>query len=112
MTLVLAVLLLLPAGGCKKAERKPVKPQLRIGLSVADAAREGNIIIRKVMEEKGRAARVRIVFVDARNDPLRQEKDIEHLVKEERVRALVIQFVDPAAAGALRNRELPSDCRR
>lgn len=99
---ILTGLLLLQAGGCsKEPERKPVKPQLRVGLSVADAARDGNIIIRKVMEEKGRAAKARIVFADARNDPLRQEEDIERLVKKERVQALVIQFVDPATAGGM-----------
>lgn len=99
---LLAGCLLLQAAGCRKnPERKPVKPQLRVGLSVADAARDGNIIIRKVMDEKGRAAKVRIVFADARNDPLRQEKDIERLVDKERVRAIVVQFVDPVTAGGI-----------
>lgn len=99
---LLAVLLVLfLAGGCpRKAPRKPVLP-LKIGLCVADAARDGNMIIRQVMQEKARAAKVRIVFADAQNDPARQERELERLVKKERVKALVVQFINPATAGGI-----------
>ncbi|MEW6771294.1 MAG: sugar ABC transporter substrate-binding protein [Bacillota bacterium] len=99
---MLAVFLVGPAGGCsRKPERKPVMPLTKIGLSVADATRDGNVVIRKVMGEKGRAGRVKIIFANAGGDPLRQEKDLERLVKKERVRAVVAQFVDPATAAGM-----------
>lgn len=99
---MLVVLLVGLTGGCsRKPERKPVVPLVKIGLSVADATRDGNVIVRKVVEEKGRAGRVKVVFADAGGDSLRQEKDLERLVKKERVKAVVVQFVDPAAAGGM-----------
>lgn len=100
-TLALVLLILIVAGGCpRKAPRKPVLP-LKIGLCVADAARDGNMIIRQVIQRKARAERVRIIFADAQNDPARQERELERLVRKERVKAVVVQFVDPAAAGGM-----------
>lgn len=99
--LALVLLILFLAGGCpRKAPRKPVLP-LKIGLCVADAARDGNTVIRRVFQEKARAEKVRIIFADAQNDPARQERELERLVKKERVKAVVVQFVDPAAAGGM-----------
>ncbi|MGQ9511750.1 hypothetical protein [Thermodesulfitimonas sp.] len=86
-TLAIVLLVLIVAGGCpRKVPRKPVLP-LKIGLCVADATRDGNMIIRQVIQGKARAERVRIIFADAQNDPARQERELERLVKKERVKA-------------------------
>lgn len=41
--------------------------------------------------------RVKITWLDAKNDPLQQEKDLEQLVGQD-VKAVILQAVDPAAA--------------
>jgi len=111
LILVILIIITLPpllcgcAGG-RQPQRKPAGGQeIRIAVSLADLERDGNQIIKRAMTaragEGGQGGqKVSITWLDAGNDPARQEKDLEQLA-DQKVRAVVLQPVDPAAGPGL-----------
>ncbi|KJR97386.1 MAG: hypothetical protein VR68_12745 [Peptococcaceae bacterium BRH_c4a] len=96
-----ALIILLPAFGCgdKKAARKP-EPPVKIAVSFADMDRDGNKIIKKVMEGRKKRDNAQITWLDAKNDPDRQERQLEKLGSR-KIKAVVVQFASPAAGAGL-----------
>lgn len=95
LSVFFCMLLLIFAAGCPGGEqRKPVPSPTKIAVSLADMSRDGNKTIQQLMKERGRKEQLDITFMNAGNDPLEQEKHIDRMVQE-KVRAAVIQFVDP-----------------
>ena len=88
------------AGCMGQQQQKPMPPPLRIGASLADMERDGNQAIRKSMEERSRREQVDIRWMDAKNDPREQEKQVDRLIEDE-VEAVILQLVDPAAGPRL-----------
>ncbi len=82
--------------GCSKggAESKPLSPPTKIAVCVADMERDGNKIIKKVMEERKKKEKLDITWLDAGNDPQQQSRQLEKL-GEQKVKAVVLQPVDP-----------------
>ncbi|WP_066633596.1 substrate-binding domain-containing protein [Desulfolucanica intricata] len=95
--LLLGVLALsLSLTGCPgKGEQKPITPPVKIGISLAGMERDGNQIIKKVMNERRRKDRVNLIWQDAQNDPDKQQKQIEQLL-EQNVKVVILQLVDPS----------------
>lgn len=83
--------------GCpdQEQQRKPMSPPVKIGVSLADMERDGNQVIKKVMEENKKREQVQIIWQDAGNDPRKQEEQLKDMLKQ-KVKAVVIQVVNPA----------------
>ncbi|RKO65806.1 sugar ABC transporter substrate-binding protein [Desulfofundulus salinus] len=95
----LAALLML--SGCPgRGEEQQITPQLRIAVSLADMQRDGNQIIKQVINRRSREEKVEITWLDAKNDPAQQEKQLRQLAGQ-RIKAVVLQAVDPASAPRL-----------
>jgi len=91
---------LIPAGcGNRGPERKPAQEPLQIGFALADMNRDGNKTIKKTVDEQKKAENVNVTWVDAKNDPAEQDKQLDQLM-EKKVRAVVLQPVDPMQAPA------------
>lgn len=88
--------------GCsdKQAQQKPVLKPVKIAVCVADMERDGNKIIKKVMEERKKKDKLDITWFDAKNDPTQQSSQVEKLAQK-KVKAVVLQVVDPAAGSQL-----------
>ena len=88
--------------GCpgKEAEQKPVNQQLKVGVCLADMERDGNQVIKKIMEERAKKEGIRFTWQDAGNDPDKQQKQIEELIKK-KVKVVILQAVDPSAGPAI-----------
>ncbi|HBV99107.1 MAG: hypothetical protein JL50_18340 [Peptococcaceae bacterium BICA1-7] len=83
--------------GCgKKEEKKPLPPPVKIAVCFDDLNRDGNKIIKKVMEGREKKDNVEITWIDAENDRQKQNKQLEDLAGK-KVKAAIIQFIDPAA---------------
>lgn len=92
-------------GGCSpEPEKKPLPPRLPIAVAVADLEWDGMQVLRKTVEERSRGERLDITWLDAKNDPAEQQRQIEHLLRKtgrQKVKAVVLQPVDPAQSSLL-----------
>ncbi len=87
--------------GCPgKSEEQKIIPPLKIAVSLADMERDGNQIIKEVMNRRKREEKVDITWLDAKSDPAQQEKQLQQLARQ-RVKAVVFQAVDPSGAPRL-----------
>ncbi|MFZ5652611.1 MAG: sugar ABC transporter substrate-binding protein [Bacillota bacterium] len=96
---ILAVMLflLVPLWGCPdKEEAKKPAPPVKIAVIFADMERDGNKVIKKVMDGKKKEEKIDIIWMDAKNDQARQVAQLERL-GDQKVKAAVIQFVSPEA---------------
>ncbi|WP_052303885.1 sugar ABC transporter substrate-binding protein [Desulfofundulus kuznetsovii] len=100
LPIFLAVLLILTGCPGRGEQEQQMTPQLRIAVSLADMQRDGNQIIKQVMNRRRREEKVDITWLDAKNDPAQQEKQLKQLAGR-RVKAVVLQAVDPASAPSL-----------
>ncbi len=82
--------------GCpdRQAAQKPAQPPLKIAVCLADLERDGNRIIKNVMDSRKKEDRLDIIWLDAKNDRLRQEEQLKKLPRQ-KVEAVVLQPVDP-----------------
>ncbi|MBE0465897.1 MAG: substrate-binding domain-containing protein [Candidatus Desulforudis sp.] len=99
---IVVFFLLLPLAlglsGCGLLNRggaaRPAEP-LTIAYSVADENRDGNQVIKRIVQSRAEAdEQVRVTWRDAGGDARRQEQDVERFIEQE-VDAVVIQFVEP-----------------
>ncbi|KJS73105.1 MAG: hypothetical protein JL56_11785 [Desulfotomaculum sp. BICA1-6] len=90
---------MIPAGCGSQPERKPAQEPLQIGFALADMNRDGNKTIKKTVDERKKAENANVTWVDAKNDPAEQDKQLDQLM-EKKVRAVVLQPVDPMQAPA------------
>jgi len=110
-------------------QRKPAGKgggqEIKIAVSLVDMERDGNKIIKNTIEGRtgqgdrggqgdqggeqggqqgqqaqGGGQRVNITWLDAKNDPARQAKDLEQLAGQN-VRAVILQVVDPSSGPGL-----------
>lgn len=93
-------------GGCslKKPQKKPLPPRLKIAVAVSDLEWDGMQVIRKTMEQRSKDERVDITWLDAKNDPREQKKQIGQLLKKagrQRVKVVVLQPADPLQSSTL-----------
>lgn len=96
--LVVIITGLLFVTGCpEQGEQQLLTQQVRIAVSLADMQRDGNQIIKQVMDKRKREEKVQITWLDAKNDPKQQQKQLQQLAKQ-RIKAVVLQPVDPASA--------------
>ncbi|MDK2887296.1 MAG: hypothetical protein PWP72_173 [Thermoanaerobacter sp.] len=87
--------------GCPgKSEEQKITPPLKIAVSLADMERDGNRMIKEVMNRRKREEKVDITWLDAKGDPAQQEKQLQQLARQ-RVKAVVFQAVDPSSAPRL-----------
>ncbi|SHI55337.1 sugar ABC transporter substrate-binding protein [Desulfofundulus thermosubterraneus] len=100
LPIFLAVLLILTGCPGRGEQEQQMTPQLRIAVSLADMQRDGNQIIKQVMNRRRREEKMDITWLDAKNDPAQQEKQLQQLAGR-RVKAVVLQAVDPASAPRL-----------
>ncbi|MCL4442460.1 MAG: substrate-binding domain-containing protein [Firmicutes bacterium] len=83
--------------GCgKKEEKKPLSPPVKIAVCFDDLNRDGNKIIKKVIEGREKKDNVEIMWYDAENDPEKQKKQLEKLA-DQKVKAAIVQFIDLSA---------------
>lgn len=92
--------------GCslKKPQKKPLPPRLKIAVAVSDLEWDGMQIIRKTMEQRGKGEQVDITWLDAKNDPREQKKQIEQLLKKtgrQKIKVVVLQPADPLQSASL-----------
>lgn len=92
--------LLLVSGCGQQAERKPQEEKPRIAFAVADLRRDGNQAIQKAVNEAAKKDGNSITWLDAKGDPLQQERDVEKILKQ-KMDVVVIQFADPQGGGPL-----------
>ena len=98
---LLTAIMLLCTGCAGSEEKKPIpQPQLKIGVSIADMQRDGNAVIKQVFDQAKEKDNVRITWLDAKGDPVQQQKDIQKLI-EEKVKVAVLQVTDPAVGSDL-----------
>jgi ABC-type sugar transport system substrate-binding protein len=99
--LVFVLIFALVSAGCsKEPERKPAEPPVKIAFALADMNRDGNKTIKKVVDERKKRANINVTWLDARNDPAEQQKQLDELAKK-KVKAVVLQPVDSGTAPAL-----------
>jgi ABC-type sugar transport system substrate-binding protein len=99
VAVLVAVFCLTGCGG-GKSQQKPVAQPLKMAVCVADMERDGNKIIKKVMEERKKKEQLDITWLDAKNDPALQSEQIKKLAQQ-KIKAVVLQVVDPAAGPQL-----------
>jgi len=103
--------LLCGCGGGQPQKKPPAEAggeKINIAVSLADMERDGNQVIKKTMSDRqgqvgrqGQAGRqVNIVWLDAKNDPAQQEKDLDQLANQ-KVKAVVLQPADASAGPGL-----------
>lgn len=97
--LFIFILLLLVSCGNREPQRKPVEPPVKLGFALADMNRDGNRTIKKKVDERKRKENLDITWLDAKNDPAEQDKQVDELVKK-KVKVAVLQPVDPGQAAA------------
>ncbi|MFZ5632810.1 MAG: substrate-binding domain-containing protein [Bacillota bacterium] len=100
---VLSVLVIAWGCGNRQAAQKPYAPPLKIAVSLADMERDGNKIIKNVMESRKKKDKVEITWLDAKNDQAEQEKQLEKL-GQQKVKAVVFQPVSPVTGPGLMRR--------
>jgi ABC-type sugar transport system substrate-binding protein len=98
LVVVWLILPLLYGCGSKEPARKPAGKAVKIAVSVADMERDGNQTIKKTLTACKEG--VDITWLDAKNDPQRQEKDLDELAKKE-IKAVILQVVDPVDGSGL-----------
>ena len=98
---VLLVMMLLFPGGCgnREPQRKPAEAPVRIGFALADMERDGNKTIKKTVDKGKQKANLHITWLDARQDPVEQDRQLDELIKK-KAKAVVLQPVDPTRAVA------------
>ena len=96
-----ALIMFLLTCGCgnKNTARKP-EPPVRIAVSFSDMDRDGNKIIKKVMEGRKKQDNVDIIWLDAKNDPDLQAQQLEKLGNQ-KIKAVVLQLANPGAGADL-----------
>jgi len=95
------LILALIVPGCRKKEgAAKITPQPRIGFALADMRRDGNRVLKREVTARAGKDGVRVLWRDAKNDPMQQESDIETLLKQ-KVKVVVLQPVDPRAGPAI-----------
>lgn len=98
---VLCSILLFMAAGCGGGEQKKSSPPpTKIAVSLPDMDRDGNKTIKQVMKKRGQKEHLDIMFMDAKNDPAEQEKQIDEMLEND-IKASIIQFIDPQSAPPL-----------
>jgi len=101
--LVISILLAVWLGGCSpanKVEKKPLTGKFKIAVSLADGEDDTSKIIKKIVEKRKKEDRITVKWLDAKNDPVKQRRDLEQLV-ESKVDVAVVQPVDPKDAARL-----------
>lgn len=81
--------------GCPDQEAaQKSAPPLKIAVSLADMERDGNKMIKKVMDSRKKDDKVEITWLDAKNSQAEQERQLEKL-GDRKVKAVVFQPVNP-----------------
>lgn len=108
--LLVGLLLFLSTSGCgnNQPAQKPQSQPLRIAVSLADMERDGNKIIKEVMDSRKKGDQVEITWLDAKNDQAKQEKQLEELANK-KVKALVFQPVNPVTGPDLMRKLVEKD---
>jgi len=91
---IVILLPVVPGCGNKQASKKPASPPLKVAVCLADMERDGNKIIKQVMDKRKKTDQVDITWLDAGNDQSKQEKQLEKLAGQ-KVKAVVLQPVNP-----------------
>ncbi len=84
--------------GCgRKGEKKPApkeEPPVKIGIAMATMEGDGYAALKKAMEKLKKEEKADLVWMDAKNDPATQAKQIDELVKK-KVKVIILHMVDP-----------------
>ena len=98
---MLVVLLCCPflLTGCPDKKKTPPAspPPPRIGVSLAGLNKDEDQVIKETMERQKDQVKADLVFADAGGDSLKQGQDVDRFLTE-KVGAVVLEAVDPAAA--------------
>ncbi len=100
MVAFLLVFMILLAGCGSKPQHKPAETPVKIAFALADMNRDGNKTIKKVVDEQKKQVNADVTWLDARNDSVEQQKQLDGLVNK-KIKAVVLQPVDPGMAQSL-----------
>lgn len=90
---IFMILVMLVGCGNQQEVKKP-EPPVKIAVSLADMDRDGNKIIKKVMENRKNKDKVDITWLDAENDQAKQAEQLQKIA-EKNVKVVVLQPVNP-----------------
>ncbi|QNB45806.1 substrate-binding domain-containing protein [Thermanaerosceptrum fracticalcis] len=94
------MLVFLLAAGCSRVPQlRPKKQQeeqnkTKIAVSIPNSTNENYIVLKEIMTKKAGEEKMEISWLDAQNDPLKQDKDLEEALKE-KVKVIIVQPVNP-----------------
>jgi ABC-type sugar transport system substrate-binding protein len=111
ISIVIIVASSLVFSGCSlKGGKKPTPKQgktpsqpVKIGVAMATMEGEGSKAVKKAMEKIKATEKVELTWVDAKNDLLTQNTQVDELVKK-KVKVIILQIVDPKAGPQLISR--------
>jgi ABC-type sugar transport system substrate-binding protein len=97
--LVLLTIFIFLSSACSpKPQKEPLAPLLRIAIAVTDLQWDGMQVMRETMEKRSKEEQIEITWLDAKNDPREQERQIKQLLSktdQQKVEVVVYQPVDP-----------------
>lgn len=104
ISILLILLLTTLITGCPGKQEPQPKPEtkekVKIGVSLASMEFDGNVMLKKVMEERAKKEKIKITWLDAKMEASQQEKDIDKLIQE-KVKVIILQTVDPLEGAKL-----------
>lgn len=96
----LLLLTVILAGCGSKPQQKPAEKPVKIAFALADQNRDGSKTIKKVVDEQKKQAKADVTWLDAKNDPAQQQKQLDGLANK-KIKAVVLQPVDPGTAQSM-----------
>ncbi len=94
------ILVFLLAVGCgrdpqlRPKQQQEVKNKMKIAVSMPNSTNENFIVFKEIMNRKAEEEKMEIYWLDAQNDPLKQDKDLDEALKQ-KVKVIIVQPVNP-----------------
>lgn len=103
--IMFSITVILLMNGCaSKTEKKPLTPNLKVAIAVADMQWDGMQIMREAIDKRSKKEQVEVAWLDAGNNSQEQKVQLEKLMKktsQQQVKAVVLQPVDPLQSASL-----------
>jgi len=99
MLIFLAILILLVGGCGSKPEKKPLTPELKVAIAVADMQWDGMKVMREAIDKRSKKEQVEVTWLDAMNNSQEQKRQLDKLMKktgQQQFKTVVLQPVNPS----------------